>query len=147
MFRALTPPFNKFILAEVSRSPIPTKNNKKICEIQPSKFSCTYTRGTIKTLMYTGEGENTPDHSDAITGSKSRVKNYSGGWGGRGWGEGRGGVGVGVGGWGGRGVTSRFSGLIGVRVILGIPFFRLSINYKCTPRVKELVNVEVHRFF
>jgi hypothetical protein len=27
------------------------------------------------------------------------------------------------------------------------PFFRLSINYKCTPRVKELVNVEVHRFF
>jgi hypothetical protein len=89
-----------------------------------------YRCGTIKTLMYTGEGENTPDHSDAITGSKSQVKNYSGGGGG-----------------GGRGVTSRFSGLIGVRVILGIPFFRLSINYKCTPRVKELVNVEVHRFF
>ncbi len=56
--------------------------------------------GTIKTLMYTGEGENTPDHSDAITGSKSRVKNYSGG-GGRG-------VGVGVGGWGPRGDLAVF---------------------------------------
>jgi hypothetical protein len=57
--------------------------------------------------MYTGEGENTPDHSDAITGSKSRVKNYSGGGVGGGWG---------VGGWGGVGGGGRGGDLAVFRI-------------------------------
>jgi hypothetical protein len=86
--------------------------------------------------MYTGEGENTLIILTQLRGAKVGLKIIRGGGGG-----------AGGGGGGGGGVTSRFSGLSGVRVILGIPFFRLSINYKCTPRVKELGNVEVHRFF